>query len=408
MSVTTREYAHMSLQCLTERQRENSCGYWYTITDKATAHTAFRVNMDLHEWLETRNLSLAADIPSTVGEHKVIEVIGTYRTMSYYQATGEFLAIEPLVCIPFLNNGEYTIGKITEDTDGTRTVHYLNPNDRNGVYPFHRTDDGTQRRRPASRHEVVDYIFTHHTPVADDELPEPAAGELLTVHHWPGTSALEIVDPLEGELPQPRALPGLPENPSLDDVEHHLRDNRFRVVGKWWNYDDDQLAATVEFMGFLDEEPATTTETEPTSSEPAPPAHTTRSTTPTPAQAPTPDPYVIVLSLWGFAVLDRTARIRYGVPLHPDTLSYEHAMTAMADYLGTYATDNYASVKRDGRTIADTTRDADATVQILTEIALEMAPRIDDDRTLRITIAPTWWQRITRRTPATLTWHPPA
>ena len=40
-----------------------------------------------------------------------------------------------------MDNGEYTLGKVTQDSDGVRTIHYVNVNDRSDVYPWGRGTD---------------------------------------------------------------------------------------------------------------------------------------------------------------------------------------------------------------------------------------------------------------------------
>jgi hypothetical protein len=111
---------------LTPEQQERTCGYWYTVTSGATAHTAFATRAGLDRWLRERNLTLAAELPAQ-GEWGSAAIVGTYRQCSHMD-TDEFDAVRPLIATAVLSNGDYTLGLIDEDVDGVRTVHYLNPN----------------------------------------------------------------------------------------------------------------------------------------------------------------------------------------------------------------------------------------------------------------------------------------
>jgi hypothetical protein len=115
------------LACLDPEWHERTCSYWYTVTSGARAHTAFRSAKELMTWLSERGLKLMDTLPGERGIYKAIRVEGTYREASYMD-TDAFNAIIPLLEIAELSNGHYTLGKVTEDEQGIRTVHYLNPN----------------------------------------------------------------------------------------------------------------------------------------------------------------------------------------------------------------------------------------------------------------------------------------
>lgn len=120
------EYGSLRVASLNPEQHERTCGYWYTVTSGAMAHTAFATREGLDQWLRERNLSLRNDLPAR-GEWGVSAIVGTYRRRSTMDVD-EFEAIEPIIATPVMSNGAYTLGLITEDSDGVRTVHYLNPN----------------------------------------------------------------------------------------------------------------------------------------------------------------------------------------------------------------------------------------------------------------------------------------
>jgi hypothetical protein len=111
---------------LNPEQHERKCGYWYTVTSGATAHTAFATRTGLGRWLRERNLTLGGELPAQ-RERGSTAIVGTYRQWSHMD-THEFDAVRPLIATAVLSNGDYTLGLIDEDDGGVRTVHYLNPN----------------------------------------------------------------------------------------------------------------------------------------------------------------------------------------------------------------------------------------------------------------------------------------
>ncbi|MFE5290182.1 hypothetical protein ACFRAQ_34885 [Nocardia sp. NPDC056611] len=134
-SVYMQEYGSLSVCSLTPEQHERTCGYWYTVTCGAMAHTAFRSVEELREWLDSHGLKLVNPLPEERGVHSWGPIEGRYRS-AMYMDIAQFMAVDPLLMIPQMSNGRYTLGKITEDEDGVRTVHYLNPNRTTGVFPW--------------------------------------------------------------------------------------------------------------------------------------------------------------------------------------------------------------------------------------------------------------------------------
>lgn len=134
----TTHYRNMQVTALTSASHAETCGYWYTVTCGASAHTAFATKSGLRRWLEERGLKLPRGLPSARGEFTTMPVIGEYYSMSHgmrIEGDGPFVMVEdeewralkPLIITAGLSNGRYTLFLITE-SDGVRTVHHLNPN----------------------------------------------------------------------------------------------------------------------------------------------------------------------------------------------------------------------------------------------------------------------------------------
>jgi len=130
----TFEHTNLHAASLDREMHERTCGYWYTVTAGALAHTAFATRAGLDRWLRERNLELHDELPEQgeVGHSRIIGVgewqPGVYRSRSYLYDAAEFDAVRPVVVTAVMSNGDYTLGLIDEDADGVRTVHYLNPN----------------------------------------------------------------------------------------------------------------------------------------------------------------------------------------------------------------------------------------------------------------------------------------
>ena len=85
----TRHYDKLYATTLTREQHERTCGYWFTVTNGATAHTAFATRAGLDRWLAERGLSLENELPEA-GTWGTTRVAGQYCTESH----GEFSATE--------------------------------------------------------------------------------------------------------------------------------------------------------------------------------------------------------------------------------------------------------------------------------------------------------------------------
>jgi hypothetical protein len=134
----TREVTSLWATSLTEEQHEKTCGYWYTVTSGAMAHTAFATRAGLDRWMWERGLTLDTDLPEQ-GEFGTSRINGTYRSCSHLDPA-EFEMVRPVLATAELSNGDYTLGLVSEDDDGVRTVHYLNPNVKTRlVFDYRRT-----------------------------------------------------------------------------------------------------------------------------------------------------------------------------------------------------------------------------------------------------------------------------
>ena len=120
------EYGNLRATSLNREQHERTCGYWYTVTSGATAHTAFRTWSELHRWLTERGLTLDGPLSYYTGEWATATITGSYRKASHRDVT-VFDALQPVRTTRVMDNGCMTPAKITE-ADGIRTIHYMNVN----------------------------------------------------------------------------------------------------------------------------------------------------------------------------------------------------------------------------------------------------------------------------------------
>jgi len=140
-----RIYNDLTGTLLSSEARERTAGfYWYTVTNGATAHTAFRTREELLDWADKRGLTFPEGVPepNPAAEYGTpVAIVGGYCTASHRDvAAFDDLAADMLT--PVLDNGGYTLGKVTIE-DGTHTVHFLNVNDRGSVFPWGRDTDQT-------------------------------------------------------------------------------------------------------------------------------------------------------------------------------------------------------------------------------------------------------------------------
>lgn len=115
-------YSNLHLTCLTQEQHLDTCNYWYTVTNNATAHTAFTTREGLFRWLSERGLALTEPIPETKGEFKSVKIQGNYyRNMTFDR-------LPPGTETKVIDNGEYTRATITRHEDGAYIINHHNCN----------------------------------------------------------------------------------------------------------------------------------------------------------------------------------------------------------------------------------------------------------------------------------------
>lgn len=117
-------YTDLWASHLDPEHHARTCGYWYTVTTRATSHVAFAERAHLDRWLAERGLTLAGDI-SAEGSH--CEIIGAYRRALHILPPAEFEQLDGLRTRT-VDNGDYTLAIISTDRDGLRVEHVLNPN----------------------------------------------------------------------------------------------------------------------------------------------------------------------------------------------------------------------------------------------------------------------------------------
>jgi len=123
------------LHHLTEDMQRKTCGpYEFTVTESATAHTAFLCARALREWLDRLGLIAEESVISDRGTWG--KIVGHYRTIMHNCSRRLFETIEG-ERFRQISNGEYTQAILTIDDRGIRTIHTQNPNCQDRVvYPY--------------------------------------------------------------------------------------------------------------------------------------------------------------------------------------------------------------------------------------------------------------------------------
>lgn len=120
-----RTYSNLTLATLDSDGNARTCNYWYLVRADGLPHTAFNRRASLVAWLERLGLTLSADMPPH-GVHSYQEIRGTYRT-EMHGSYDSFYALQSIEDVPTLSNGDWTLGRVTRDADGLRTLHTLAP-----------------------------------------------------------------------------------------------------------------------------------------------------------------------------------------------------------------------------------------------------------------------------------------
>ncbi len=142
----TRRIDGMSLCCLTEDYHKRTCGYWYTVTNKSMAHTAFCNAWALKRWLWERGLRLPEPLPAKRGESGYMHIDGAYTECLAICEPEEWAGITPILGRGIgLQNGDYVDVIFTSELDGTVRELKLNPNCRcRKVYDYREQDERTK------------------------------------------------------------------------------------------------------------------------------------------------------------------------------------------------------------------------------------------------------------------------
>lgn len=119
-------YNRLGLCQLTPEQHGRTCGYWFTVTDHSTAHTAFRTKDQLMRWLEERNIELTSPLVAH-GEHSYQQLKGEFNT-EMHMSYDKFYSLPSIRETRCMSNGNETLALITEDENGIRTIHSMNVN----------------------------------------------------------------------------------------------------------------------------------------------------------------------------------------------------------------------------------------------------------------------------------------
>ncbi|MCA2967471.1 MAG: hypothetical protein INH43_03020 [Acidobacteriaceae bacterium] len=124
----TRTYDNLWLITLTPEQHQRTCNYWYLVQQNFGPFTAFTTRAALLRWMEERGLSVDLEKVAPHKQHSSLPISGSFREAAYLGDADTFQNIAADAETRQLSNAEYTLGKITHDEDGLRTVHYLNCN----------------------------------------------------------------------------------------------------------------------------------------------------------------------------------------------------------------------------------------------------------------------------------------
>lgn len=122
---------------LTEGQRSQTCGYWFTVTSNSMAYIAFDTAEGLGRWMWERGLTIEKELAEPGG----CRIHGEYREESHLTENPHEVEEMEGLHTRTLSNGQYVVAVITTDDDGIRTVHTLNPNVRGRKVFNHRESD---------------------------------------------------------------------------------------------------------------------------------------------------------------------------------------------------------------------------------------------------------------------------
>lgn len=128
-------HKHLSVSALNMEQALRTCGPYHFLVQEngLSGHTAFCTRAALERWADERGLDLV------VPEALEMDEFGQGKTNTYFiercygtemhMSMDEFYALPNIVVrSKALSNGDWVEAFITEQDDGMRVVHTLNPN----------------------------------------------------------------------------------------------------------------------------------------------------------------------------------------------------------------------------------------------------------------------------------------
>ena len=113
------KYDNLGITSLTPEQKSRTCGYWYTVTNGGTAHTAFQTKDAALSWLRSLNLTINEELAKE-GQFQHQKITGSYiKALIMTDADGwDALPGIPTVA---LENGQYRPAKL----DGVGEIRVL-------------------------------------------------------------------------------------------------------------------------------------------------------------------------------------------------------------------------------------------------------------------------------------------
>ena len=120
-------YNNLYITSLTPEQKSRTCGYWYTVTNQSTAHTAFQTRDEALSWLRSLNLTVSEKL-SQEGTHQSQKIIGSYTRACVMTNEDGWDALPGIPTIA-LENGSYRPAKLYDDGE-QRVLYTCNANNR--------------------------------------------------------------------------------------------------------------------------------------------------------------------------------------------------------------------------------------------------------------------------------------
>ena len=104
------KYDNLRINSLTPEQKARTCGYWYTVTNNNTAHTAFQTREAALSWLRSLGLKIAEEL-APEGEFQSQKIEGCYIRATIMTDKEGWEAL-PGIPTAALENGGYRPAKL--------------------------------------------------------------------------------------------------------------------------------------------------------------------------------------------------------------------------------------------------------------------------------------------------------